>query len=160
MYGTEFALCSILPKQSLHNYDLCTQIDSPDAVISLEISLSSELLLFHSLNFVVDSDACLSTVGKKCFVDKMWPITSKPTSCRQLHVSLFTIPDFDSWLFLQVHTSLCTHTHMIQGLWIVLLQMQNNQNSIFKSETKLWQEKHVSGDNWLVFDHDVMGHIL
>ena len=43
-----------LPKHTLNNYDLRTQIDGPGAVILWEINLS----------YFVDSDACFSTVGK------------------------------------------------------------------------------------------------
>ena len=43
----------------LLNYNLRTQVDGPDAVISWEISLSSELLLFYFIQI-------LSTVMHAC----------------------------------------------------------------------------------------------
>ena len=65
-------------------YDLRTRIDDPDAVISWEISLSSEFF-FLNLFLFVDSDACLSTVGN---IVNNSPVDTSPRSFRHSCLSV------------------------------------------------------------------------
>ena len=70
----------------LLNYDLRTQIEDPDAVISWEISLSLELLFFKFF-LLTASDPCLSIVRKSALstialsIPPLMPIVYLFNSC-------------------------------------------------------------------------------